>query len=206
MRMKLKKKIKIKLNSKSLFIFLLTFSCLALISGIIFYIIINSGDKYRVSNDIENYFNIKEAYNYSKIFITGFKTNTLNSLFIWLLGISIIGIPIVFILLYMEFFSLGISISALVNTYGFKSILAILFYIFPGKLLYLFIIFILSFFSTKFSYKLIKIIFFKEEVNLNIYFKKYIRILILITVLLVICSISDTYISLFFIKLFNTLF
>ena len=206
MKMKLKKKIKIKLNNKSLFIFLLTFSCFALISGIIFYIIINSSDKYKVSSNIEDYFTIKDTYNYFKIFINSFKNNTLNSLFIWLLGISIIGIPIVFILLYMEFFSLGISISALITTYKFKSILAILFYIFPGKLLYLFIIFILSFFSTKFSYKLIKTIFLKEDINLNIYFKKYIKILILVTVLLIICSIFDTYISLFFIKLFNTLF
>ena len=69
MKMNLKnrnlKKIKLKtirLTSKNLFLFLLSFSIVTIIIGIIFYYFLNESDKTLANNHIIEYFTIKESH------------------------------------------------------------------------------------------------------------------------------------------------
>ena len=205
MKMKLKNKnikFNIKINSKNFIIFLFSFCITAFVIGIIFYLSINNITKEIINSNIDSYFTIKNNYNFVHLFINSFKNNFSNLFVVWLVGISIIGIPLIFIILFSEFFSIGFSVAAIINNYKIGSILGIFTYLFPSKLLYLFILFILSFFSLKFSYKLIQLIFFKKDISINSYFKKYIKLLIYITILLIIVSIFDIYVTPFLIKIF----
>ena len=57
--------------------------------------------------------------------------------FIFILGISVVGILIVLFLYFSEAFSIGFCITSLLNTYKVKGIIAIFCYLFPSKIIYL---------------------------------------------------------------------
>ena len=86
-----------------------------------------------------------------------------------------------------------------------KGIIASFCYLFPGKILYLINLFLLTFFSVKFSFKLIQYIFLKKDTNLQEEFKKYVKkILICIAISIVIAFIS-VFIDPFLIKLWTSI-
>lgn len=205
MRMNLKgkkEKIKIKITKKNFFLFLLIFIAISIILGIIFYIYLNSKDKALIKENIKDYFIIKDSYNYLKILKENLLENTKSIFIIWILGISIIGIILILFILFTEFFSIGFTITSIIDTYKSKSIFAIISYLFPEKIVFALLILILSFLSLNFSYKVIKLITSKEK-NIEDEFKKYIKILIVFILLGIILSIIKTFITPYMIKFFT---
>lgn len=205
MRMNLKgkkEKIKIKITKKNFFLFLLIFIIISIILGILFYIYLNSKDKTLIKENIKVYFTIKDSYNYIKILKENIIQNTKSIFIIWILGISIIGIVLILFILFTEFFSIGFTITSIIDTYKAKSILAIISYLFPEKIIFAVIILIISFLSLNFSYKIIKLITNKEK-NIEHEFKKYIKVLLIFTLLGIILAIIKTFISPYMIKFFT---
>lgn len=191
----------IKFNSKNLFIFLIAFSVIAFILGIIFFLVLNSSDK--LSNDASSFFKIKDNYNYIILFRNSFLENTFNTFLIWVLGLSIIGIILILVIYFFHFFSLGFSIASIFSKYSFKGILGSLLYLFPSKICYCLVLFLLTFFSIKMSYKLLKICFGKEE-SLKKDMNKYFKILVFTFIMALFISLLEIFIDPFFLKLFKS--
>ena len=139
----------IKFNSKSLFVFLISFSIVTLILGIIFYYLISSQDKETVNNIVKNNFQIKNSYDYVKLLKESILENIYNIVIIWVLGLSIIGVIGGIFLYFCELFSIGFTISSIISTYKTKGILGILIYLVPSKILYVLVLFLLTYFSIK---------------------------------------------------------
>jgi len=205
MKMVLKNKAKFKLkfdvlNKKNYFIFLISLFVIGLTSGIVFFVLLNNAGKEEIVNNVNSYFTLSDNYNYLSILLDSFKNNFSNVIILWLLGISVIGIFIIIFLYFIEGFSIGFIISSIFYSFKYKGIVGSILYLFPGKLLYLLIMFILTFFAGVFSFNLIKNIIKKDEQTLNIYFRKYLKILGLCLILALLVSFLETFITPLMIK------
>lgn len=210
MKMVLKNKAKFKLkfdllNKKAYFIFLISLFVIGLTSGIIFFILLNNSGKEEIINNINTYFTLSDNYNYLSILFESMQSNFFNCILLWLLGISVIGIFIILFLYFIEAFSIGFIISSIFYSFKYKGIIGSILYLLPGKLLYLLIMFILTFFSGLFSFNLVKNIIKKEEQTINIYFRKYLKILGLCLILSLLVSFLETFITPLMIKAFTFL-
>lgn len=184
------------------------FMIIMTIMGILFYFIISDKDQTLVVNQLKNFFlEVKKGdnLNYTGSLINSLTTNIIYVLLIWLLGISIIGLPVIVIMIAFKCFVVGFSISSIIATYGFKGILGAVTYTFPHQFIFLFILMLLGFYSINFSIRLFNSLFLKKYINFKDIMKKYIRILIISLIAAVILSLFEVYISTYFIKLFTLL-
>ena len=184
-------------NEKKKYLFLITVTLIGIISGILFIIFISNKDKLLVKDNIESIINTINNHKLDtfKVFINSLWSNILSLLFIYLLAISIIGMPLIILFLFIKGFTFGFSISSLINTYHFKGILLSLSYLFPHHFILLIIYILLGFYSINFSIRLFRYLFLKENINLLYYFKNLNKILLISFIIVIICSLIETFLS-----------
>lgn len=192
---KLRRKIKNKLLLVILFI-----SFLSIIFGIMYLSIISNNDKLLINKTIKYYFNNLDKINYKDGFIKCFLTNSFYTLFIWILGISIIGIPLILCILIIKSFILGFSVSSILYFYKLKGIIIAIFYLIPLVINLLSIIYI-SYYSIVFSKNLNKLLFSKKEIIFKNIMKKYFKILVISLFIITISSILEIFIIPYILKL-----
>ncbi|MDD6223790.1 MAG: stage II sporulation protein M [bacterium] len=194
-----------KLSSqKQKYLFLITIMILGFTFSFIFFALIAKEDKTILQNEINLFFqNVKtNQLNTTNSLINSLSSNLLSISLVWLLGISIIGLPFIIFFLFFKSFILGFSIISILANYGLKGILLIIPYLFPHQIIYLIIWLLLSFYASSFSIKLFKILFLKKNLNLQEHFIKYLKIASLCLVTSIICSLFEVYISPKLISLF----
>ena len=76
---------------------------------------------------------------------------------------------------------------------------------FPSRILYLIVLFLLTFYSIKISYKIIKLCFTKEEVYIKKEIKVYFKVLLFFFITMIGISFVEVFIDPTFIKLFTKL-
>lgn len=203
------KRVKNSINrQKKLYFFLIGLIVVATILGILFWFIINKEDKLLVNKELTSFFiNIKDSnnINYLSSFFNSVITNLLYIGLIWLLGISIIGLPIIITLVILKGFIVGFSIVSIIATYGFKGILGALSYVFPHQIIFLLLLVLLGFYSISFCIKLFKYLFLKQNINFKNAMRRYLKILLISSITAVVISLFETFIATYFIKLFTLL-
>ena len=111
-------KLKIKINKK-IFVFLFVLMLMGIIAGSIFTIILNSSDKELVINHLNEF--IDNINNNRLDYLFALKNNLITNIsyviLIWLLGISVIGLPIIIIMFFTKCFILGFSVGAVLTTF-----------------------------------------------------------------------------------------
>ncbi len=195
--------LKSKLTIKNLIIFLISFFIVSFIIGIIFYNYLSLNDKELIKNNINSYFLLEDSINY----LSNFKSTLIETIFniikVWILGISVIGILIVIFLYFIEGFSTGFTCFSIIKTYKLKGIIGAFLYLFPSRITYLFLFFVLCVFAIRISYKIILLLFFKKDINISNEMKKYFKILIFSLILSIFYSALEVFITPYMIKLFN---
>ena len=176
-----------KLFSSLLFVFIISF-----LLGIFFIFFISDNNKVIVKDGIELYFNGLSNLNYTDNFIVGLINNIGLALIIWLLGISIFGCFIIFIIYFIKCFVVSFSFSSIIYVYGFKgiilsSIYSICYFINLG------ILFILSYYAISFSILLFKYFFKNKDYNRIIIVKRYFKVFIICCLCIVLNLIIDSY-------------
>lgn len=192
------------LNQKKKYLFLLIIMIIGIISGILFLFFISKDDKTLLMDELNQFFiSIKDnSLNTTNTLLNSISSNFLSIVIVWLLGISIIGIPFIVFFLFFKSFVFSFSMASIIAKYGFKGILLSFSYIFPHQLFYLVIWLLLSFYALSFSFKLGRLLIFKKNINIREYFIKYLKIGSLCLIVSVICSLFETYITPHFINLF----
>ena len=196
------------LRQKKIYIFLIGLVIIGMIAGILFWFMISNEDKLLVTTDLTNFFNcIKDGatINYWSSLINSLVTNLLYVVLIWLLGISIIGLPIILFMMIVKSFIIGFSISSIISIYGFKGVLGALVYTFPHQIIFLLLLILLGFYAISFCIKLFKYLFLKQIINFKVAMRRYLKILLLSIVVTIFLSLFETFISTYFIKLFTTI-
>lgn len=196
------------LKQKKFYFFLITLMVIGIISGIVFIFFLNESDTKEVVTEITSFFNlikIDNSIDYGESLINTFIINICYVLIIWLLGISIIGFPIIISILFMKSFIFGFSISSIIKTYGFKGILGAFLYVFPHNLIMLILYLLLGFYSISFCFKLFSYLFLKKNINFKTGMNKYIKILIVSLIITIIVTFYEVFLSTYFMKLFTLL-
>jgi hypothetical protein len=176
-----------KLFSILLFVFLISF-----ILGCFFIFFISDDNKVIVKDGIELYFNGLNNLNYTENFIVGLINNIGITLIIWLLGISIFGCFIIFIIYFIKTFVVSFSFSSIIYVFGFKGIILSIIYSF-SYFINLGILFILSYYGVSFSILLFKYFFKNKDYNRIIIVKRYFKVLLFCCLGIVLNLIFDSY-------------
>lgn len=195
MNMKKTKLSDIILPSKKINYFVVTILLFGVISGSIFLVILDSGDKSGTVLQIQTFIN-----NLSNNKVDGGlalrSSLIINYIFvglIWGLGLSIIGIIFNIFLTYIKGFVVGFSVASIFATYNYKGILMALLYLFPHQILNVIVVCVLTIYSIMFSLNLLEIIVTKKvKKNYNM-LKRYVVILLFSIIISFISSILEVY-------------
>lgn len=195
-----------KLKKKYLFLIIITI--VGILVGILFSNIISSEDSKLVSNKICEYFNnLRDdvEINYLYNLINSLKNNLFYIAIIWILGLSVIGLLLNNFILFFKSFVLGFSIGSIINIYLYRGLILSFLYIFPSLILNLIILLIMVFHANDFSINLFNVLFRKKEIHFHTLIKRYSKILLYLSIILIISSIIEVFIMPFSIKLFSFL-
>ncbi|MCI9234093.1 MAG: stage II sporulation protein M [Bacilli bacterium] len=189
---KLKSKIK---TSKKFTIFLAVLLLVGVISGTLFITILSSTDKSLVREYLNSYMSSieKDKINYLPLFCNSFFKEFLVAGVIWLLGISIVGIPAILFLFFKEAFVLGFSIGSLLFVYKGRGLLYALFYIFPCQILNVIAYGLLLTYALSVSMKMIEAVFKHKTLDFKTIMSKYSKILGIVLLLFLVSSLLETF-------------
>ena len=190
---KLKKEF--KCNKKGI-LFLLGIALIGFIFGTIFITIISNSDKTMVKDYVGSFIdNIRNnKINYTDNFVNILISNFSFIIVIWLLGMSVIGVPINVFYYFINFFILGFSVVSFVLTYKIKGCIFSLIYIIPHNIINTIIFTLIVYYSINFSLTLIFAITKKKSINFKQIINKYLKVLIFSSIILLLTSLYEGYI------------
>lgn len=192
----------VKINKKTLLFFTILLLT-GIVTGAIFMAILNETDKKLITDYFVNFIsNIENnKLNFLEAIKNGLFNNLLYIIIIWILGISVIGIPIVIIMFFIKSFTLGFSISSIIFNYKLKGCLLSFIHIFPHQILNFLIYILLTTYSIFFSLKIIDSIIKRKTIDFKILMNKYIKILIFSLIVIIISILIEVFITPFLIKI-----
>ena len=192
---KYKLKYEYQKNTKKRLFKVLTLLIIAgFIFGLLYIAIISKSNKELIKNTFNTLFlNIhNNSYNYTTSLINNIKSNVLLTLIVWILGISIIGIPCSIIYLFYKSFVLGFTCSSIIYVYGLKGIIPMFIFIFP-LVIDLLVILIVVFYAVQFSNRLYLYLFKRKTINMDVIARKYTKLLIIMLLILLIASLFSSF-------------
>lgn len=179
---------------KKTFLFLAIISIIGIVTGSLFMTVLSSTDKEIVTNSLSDYITnigtIKIDFN---SFISNLILNILYAAIIWILGISIIGLPIVVIIIFFKSFIVSFSISSFIINYKFKGLIYSFIYMFPHMMINLLIYIYLGVFSIKLSSSIIKAIIDKKNVNFKNNMVTYFKLFIFCFIIVFLTTLYETF-------------
>jgi stage II sporulation protein M len=192
-------------KNKRLYLFLLLIFIIGVIFGSIFITILDEQDKASVLSQIGDFFSkIKSnKFDFAEVFKNSAISNLLYIALVFILGISIIGIPIVIIMLFLKGFMIGFSIASIIAKYKMIGLLGAITYIFPHIILSVIVIFIISYYALKISFSILKSVMEKKTINFSEIINRYSVIMLIGVIVMVISSLIETFISPYIMKLFT---
>ena len=160
---------------KKIIFFLLGIALIGFITGTVFSTILSQTDKSLVREYITEFISkiANHTLNYANSFKNAFVSNVIFIITIWILGISVVGIPINLFIYFSKAFMLGFSISAFILQYKSKGCLLAFIYVFPHHILNIMIYTILLIFSINFSKRLIHSMKSKKPVSFQSIFNNF---------------------------------
>jgi len=191
-------------SQKQKYLFLAVILLIGIVSGILFIFFISKTDKSLVNDELNFFFKIlkENQLDYVSSLINSISSNILYFVIVWILGISIIGIPVIIFLLFLKGFIFGFSISSIIVNYGVKGLFLTISYQVPHNVIMLVLYVLISFYAINFSIRLFKMLFLKENINLNPYFKRYNQVIGISILIAILCSLFEVFVSPILIKLF----
>lgn len=179
---------------KKVLIFLIIICIIGIITGSIFMTILNSNDKNSILVSLEEFITSYDTVNPEKGLINNLIVNIMYIFAIWILGISIIGLPIVIFILFFKSFLLSFTISSFIMKYKLKGILLGIIYNMPHQIINLIVYMYLGVYSIKLSSCIIEAIVYKKSINFKSITNRYILVLVISIVTLIITTLYETYI------------
>ena len=184
------------INNKKIIFFLIGLAIISIISGSFFLTILSKSDQSLVKEYITNFMTSidNNKIDYIKTLSNSLINNLGYIIIVWILGISIIGMPIVVFMFFSKIFVLGFSVSSFILTYKFKGLLFAFIYIFPQHIISLIIYTLITLYSIKVSNNLIYSIFKKKEINFKKILNRYILVFVICLGGILICSLYETFV------------
>lgn len=184
-----------KLKTKKVFIVIFIITILAFIAGILLVSIESKSNKELITTSLETFFKeVKEnKLNTASILSKSITSNLIMNTIVWLLGISIIGLPIILLILGFKSLTFGFTISSILYTYKLNGLLKVIIYLFPN-IINLFILFVLTYYSINFSLMLFNYLFRKKEYNKRLIVNRYLKLLIIAIIISILTSVIEVFV------------
>ena len=167
---------------------------ISIILGILFPAIITKEDKSLIIDSVKTFISgIKQNnINYLSGILQSISNNSLVTILVWILGISIIGIPLILLIIFFKGFLVGFSFTSILITYGISGIIKAIIYTLPniGNLL---ATFLLGYYAITFSIMIFKNIFKKENRNWQPIVKRYIKIGLFFLIFSILISLVECF-------------
>ncbi len=196
---KLKKK---TTSNKKIIVFLVGLFLIGLIAGSIFITIISKSDQALVKEYIKEFVNKadKNKLNYLEALKNASLSNGLFIVIVWLLGFSIIGIPIVIFMYFSKAFILGFSLSSFILQYKFKGLLLALIYFFPHHVVNILAYTLILIYSLKISFILINSIIKKKTISFKAIMNRYLIVFAVSIGMVIVASLYECFVVPFLIR------
>lgn len=184
-------------------LFCLILVILGIVCGSIFVVILNSSDKSLVIEYIETFVDIikNNSFNYIDTLKNTLIINYLVIFIISILGFTYFLTSINILILFYKAFVIGFSLSSFVLTYKIKGLLLSIIYIFPHLIINILLFSLLIAFTLKLSLKMINSIIKKKDVNMRVYFNKYLYTGLFIFIVLTMTSLYESFVAPYLLKL-----
>lgn len=179
------------INNKKIIIFLFGLSLIGIISGSLFITTISSNDKVEVVEYIKEFIKNINNFNIKSSIMSLLISNIGFIILIWLLGISIIGIPIILFMFFTKIFIIGFTISSFILSYKTKGVLLAIIYVLPLQIINILIYTLITLYAIKISNNLIYCIF-NRNTNYKLIPNKYVKILLISVVTIFINIIYES--------------
>lgn len=190
------------ITNKKLLTFLITLLIIGILAGTFFLILLKTQDKNMIKEYLTSFLEKTKQnnFNYKDVFINTLGSNLFTVISIWVLGLSVIGLPVLLFFYFSKSFLLGFTIASIAFKFKFKGILFTLVYIFPHQIINIFIYTLLTMYSIKISLTITKTLTSKKSLNLRPIMKKYLYILLLSIVGVLISSTLEVFLMPILIK------
>lgn len=208
MNKKLNELTKTILPNKKENLLILSLLIIGIIAGTTFLLFLSETDKTLVTQQVSSFFqNIQNNHiNYGQTFFNGLILNITYLIIMWILGLSMLGLPINLFLVFLKGFLISFSISAILYTYPWKGLVASFIYVIPIQLLQIIAFLFIGVYTYHFSKNLFISIKYPQNNFFKKNFKKYIFILIISFILSTISVAIETYLFPIILKLAINLF
>ncbi len=179
---------------KRLFVGLIIVAGIAFLFGLLFVAILSKSNKELVSRTITNFMSgIKTGkLEYSTAIFQSIIQNFSFWMILFLIGMSIIGFPVIFLLFASHAFTMGFSMSSIFYVYHWKGIILSVIYILPQGI-NLCIYLVLSYYAILFSKHLFNLLFFKKEISFRRLMRRYVKIYSFFLVFLILSSFIEVF-------------
>lgn len=190
------------ISNKKIIVFLVGLFLIGLIAGSIFITIISKSDQALVKEYIKEFVNKadKNKLNYLEALKNASLSNGLFIVIVWLLGFSIIGIPIVIFMYFSKAFILGFSLSSFILQYKFKGLLLALIYFFPHHVVNILAYTLIMIYSLKISFILINSIIKKKTISFKAIMNRYLIVFAVSIGMVIVASLYECFIVPFLIR------
>lgn len=190
------------ISNKKTIVFLVGLFLIGLIAGSIFITIISKSDQALVKEYIKEFVNKadKNKLNYLEALKNASLSNGLFIVIVWLLGFSIIGIPIVIFMYFSKAFILGFSLSSFILQYKFKGLLLALIYFFPHHVVNILAYTLIMIYSLKISFILINSIIKKKTISFKAIMNRYLIVFAVSIGMVIVASLYECFVVPFLIR------
>lgn len=184
----------VKVKKRKLLSSMFLISFVGIICGLLFISILSNENKEIITSSVNGMFDtiFNNKFVYKDILIKSLLSNLILNIIIWLLGISIIGIFLLYCILFFKCFMVSFTFMSILYTFKFSGIFFSFVYVIP-YILNFFIYFILIYYALSFSKTLFNFLFRNKECNKREFIKRYIILLIISCLLLVLSSLIETF-------------
>ena len=189
-------------SNKKIIVFLVGLFLIGLIAGSIFITIISKSDQALVKEYIKEFVNKadKNKLNYLEALKNASLSYGLFIVIVWLLGFSIIGIPIVIFMYFSKAFILGFSLSSFILQYKFKGLLLALIYFFPHHVVNILAYTLIMIYSLKISFILINSIIKKKTISFKAIMNRYLIVFAVSIGMVIVASLYECFVVPFLIR------
>ena len=187
-------------KDKNIYFSIMIVVLISLVFGALFITILKDSDITLVKEHINTYFDSIKVKEYIPSLYNNMMSNNITAIILWILGFSIVGLPLIICILFYKGFTLSFSVASLIYNFKIDGIFLSFIYIFPHLILNLLTYFIVTYYSFKLSVNLIGKILNKTNVS-KTSIKKYLLILIISLIFLCLSAIYETYILPYLIKI-----
>ncbi len=195
-------KMKIKQNKKFI-VFFVGLALIGFIAGSLLITLLSKSDKTLVKDYMEEYMYLvkNNKINYLSNFLNANLNNCITCLIIWILGMSIIGIPFILFTYFIKSFTLGFSITSIILKYRLKGVLIAFIYVIPQLFNFIWYT-VLGIFSVKFSLRLSSAIFKRKTIDFKVLFSNYLTVFIIALFFIILSAVLETTVPFFLHKIF----